>query len=56
MKSGILAVTLLALSACASILRSNAPASQVYLLRATPAPVEKSVATPAAASLQVALP
>jgi cholesterol transport system auxiliary component len=56
MKRGILTVTLLALSACASILRSNAPASQVYLLRATPAPLEKSVATPAASSLQVALP
>jgi cholesterol transport system auxiliary component len=56
MKRGILTVTLLALSACASILRSNSPASQVYLLRATHAPLEKSVATPAASSLQVALP
>jgi cholesterol transport system auxiliary component len=56
MKRCILTVTLLALSACASILRSNAPASQVYVLRAINAPVEKSVATPATASLQVALP
>ena len=56
MKRCILTVTLLALSACASILRSNAPASQVYVLRAINAPVEKSVATPPTASLQVALP
>jgi cholesterol transport system auxiliary component len=56
MKGSILSLTLLALGACASILRSNAPASQVYLLRDTRAPVQKSAATAAAASLQVALP
>jgi cholesterol transport system auxiliary component len=52
----ILAVTLLALTACATLLRSNAPAAQVYLLRATPAAVETSAPQPATASLQVARP
>jgi len=55
-KSCILAATLLALSACASILHSSAPASQLYLLRVTNAPLASNAATPATASLQVARP
>jgi len=56
MKTCVLSVTLLATCACTSGLHSNAPASQVYLLRATNAPPVASAATPATASVQVVRP
>jgi cholesterol transport system auxiliary component len=56
MKTGILIAMLLNCAACASLLHSNAPPSQVYLLRATIAAPGESPTKPATASLQVARP
>jgi cholesterol transport system auxiliary component len=56
MRTGVLLVALLATAACTSGLHSNAPASQVYLLRVATAPITEGAANKATASLQVARP
>lgn len=52
----IAVVALLPVAACSGGLRSNAPASQTYVLRAQHAPQTPPQARPAAAGLRVALP
>jgi cholesterol transport system auxiliary component len=55
MKTGILIAMLLTCTACGNLLHSNAPAAQVYLLRAL-APLAAAAVQPASVSLQVARP
>jgi cholesterol transport system auxiliary component len=52
----IAVLTLLLVAACSGGLRSNAPASQTYTLRAVHAPQTPPAAQPSAASLRVELP
>jgi cholesterol transport system auxiliary component len=56
MKTCLLIVTLLAMGACTGGLHSNAPATQVYLLRVAIAPATDSAVNKATASVQVARP